>query len=185
MKKQFFLLFSIPLFFLSTLRGDEAVPADVAQSEEDLKKEDVPKLDDEEDLPQHIFRSMSWIDELDNNGNALIFLPGEREIKDAYDMLSGKVWFKSEILQLFGRLSVGDQQRIFQETGKRKIILATNVAETSITIPGVKYVIDSGLAKVNRYDPRLRIQSLQTEFISKASVKQRRGRCAFRAHVEV
>jgi len=137
----------------------------------------MPKLDDDEDLSQHIFRSVNWVDELDNSGNILVFLPGEREIKDVYDMLSGKVWFKSEILQLFGRLSIGDQQRIFQETGKRKIILATNVAETSITIPGIKYVIDSGLAKVNRYDPRLRIQSLQTEFISKASVKQRRGRC--------
>ena len=136
-----------------------------------------PPLDDEEDLSAHILRAMKWISDLDDKGDTLVFLPGEREIRDAADLLSGQSWSNTEVLPLFGRLSMTEQQRVFKVGGRRRIILATNVAETSITIPGIHYVIDSGLVRLSRYNPRTHIQALQIEQVSQASAKQRRGRC--------
>jgi ATP-dependent helicase HrpA len=116
------------------------------------------------------------------DGDILVFLPGEREIRDTADHLrkyqgrSPKL--KSiEILPLFARLSIEDQQKIFRTSGQRRIVLATNVAETSLTVPGIKYVIDTGLARVNRYSPRAKVEQLQIEKISQAAAKQRAGRC--------
>ena len=116
------------------------------------------------------------------DGDILVFLPGEREIRDTADHLrkyqgrSPKL--KSiEILPLFARLSIEDQQKIFRSGGQRRIVLATNVAETSLTVPGIKYVIDAGLARVNRYSPRAKVEQLQIEKISQAAAKQRAGRC--------
>lgn len=116
------------------------------------------------------------------DGDILVFLPGEREIRDTADHLrkyqgrSPKL--KSiEILPLFARLSIEDQQKIFRSSGQRRIVLATNVAETSLTVPGIKYVIDAGLARVNRYSPRAKVEQLQIEKISQAAAKQRAGRC--------
>lgn len=116
------------------------------------------------------------------DGDILVFLPGEREIRDTTDHLrkyqgrSPKL--KSiEILPLFARLSIEDQQKIFRPGGQRRIVLATNVAETSLTVPGIKYVIDAGLARVNRYSPRAKVEQLQIEKISQAAAKQRAGRC--------
>lgn len=116
------------------------------------------------------------------DGDILVFLPGEREIRDTADHLrkyqgrSPKL--KSiEILPLFARLSIEDQQKIFRPSGQRRIVLATNVAETSLTVPGIKYVIDAGLARVNRYSPRAKVEQLQIEKISQAAAKQRAGRC--------
>lgn len=116
------------------------------------------------------------------DGDILVFLPGEREIRDTADHLrkyqgrSPKL--KSiEILPLFARLSIEDQQKIFRPGGQRRIVLATNVAETSLTVPGIKYVIDAGLARVNRYSPRAKVEQLQIEKISQAAAKQRAGRC--------
>lgn len=121
------------------------------------------------------------------DGDILVFLPGEREIRDTAEHLrkyqgrSAKL--KSvEILPLFARLSIEDQQRIFRTGGQRRIVLATNVAETSLTVPGIKYVIDSGLARVNRYSPRAKVEQLQIEKISQAAARQRAGRCGRVSH---
>ncbi len=116
------------------------------------------------------------------DGDILVFLPGEREIRDTAEHLR-KYQGRSpklkhvEILPLFARLSIEDQQKIFRTSGGRRIILATNVAETSLTVPGIKYVIDSGLARVNRYSSRAKVEQLQIEKISQAAAKQRAGRC--------
>ena len=116
------------------------------------------------------------------DGDILVFLPGEREIRDTAEHLR-KYQGRSpklkaiEILPLFARLSIEDQQKIFRPTGQRRIVLATNVAETSLTVPGIKYVIDAGLARVNRYSPRAKVEQLQIEKISQAAAKQRAGRC--------
>ena len=133
--------------------------------------------EDDEDLSSHVARAVEFLDELDNSGDILVFLPGEREIRDACDMLSGRNYRNTEILPLFARLSMGEQQRIFSPGRARRIILATNVAETSVTIPRIHYVIDSGLARISRYNARTGIQELQIEQISQSSARQRRGRC--------
>ncbi|MBN2163029.1 MAG: ATP-dependent RNA helicase HrpA, partial [Pontiellaceae bacterium] len=131
----------------------------------------------DEELANHILRAMRWISDVDDQGDVLIFLPGEREIRDATKKLEGQHWKNTEVLPLFGRLSMSEQQRVFKVGGRRRIILATNVAETSITIPGIHYVIDSGLVRLSRYNPRTQVQGLQIEQVSQASARQRRGRC--------
>jgi ATP-dependent helicase HrpA len=131
----------------------------------------------DEELSNHILRAMRWISGVDDQGDVLVFLPGEREIRDATKKLEGQHWKNTEVLPLFGRLSMGEQQRVFKVGGRRRIILATNVAETSITIPGIHYVIDSGLVRLSRYNPRTQVQGLQIEQVSQASARQRRGRC--------
>jgi ATP-dependent helicase HrpA len=131
----------------------------------------------DEELSNHILRAMRWISDVDDQGDVLIFLPGEREIRDATKKLEGQHWKNTEVLPLFGRLSMGEQQRVFKIGGRRRIILATNVAETSITIPGIHYVIDSGQVRLSRFNPRTQVQGLQIEQVSQASARQRRGRC--------
>jgi ATP-dependent helicase HrpA len=111
------------------------------------------------------------------DGDMLVFLPGEREIRDAGEALARALGTGIEILPLFSRLSWGEQQRIFQNAGRRRVVLATNVAETSITVPGVRAVIDSGLARIARYSPRHKILRLPIEAVSRASANQRQGRC--------
>ncbi|MBO7146449.1 MAG: ATP-dependent RNA helicase HrpA [Lentisphaeria bacterium] len=133
--------------------------------------------EEEEELPETVARGVDFLSSLDNRGDILVFLPGEREIRDCAEMLEGRRLPFTELLPLFGRLSAGDQQKVFHPGSKRRIILATNVAETSLTIPGIRYVIDSGLVRLSRYNPRSRIQELQIEPISQASARQRRGRC--------
>lgn len=132
---------------------------------------------DREDPPDHIARAVRSISETDDEGDILVFLPGEREIRDATKKLEGQQWPHTEILPLFGRLSISQQQRVFQTGGRRRIILSTNVAETSITIPGIHYVIDTGQVRLSRYNPRTQVQRLQVEQVSQAAARQRRGRC--------
>src|SRR5947209_750177 len=110
------------------------------------------------------------------DGDILIFMPGERDIRETSDLLEGRFGREAEIIPLFGRLSGGDQQRVFAPSAHRKIIVATNIAETSLTIPGIRYVIDSGLARMSRYNPRTRTQRLPVEPISQSSANQRKGR---------
>jgi len=116
------------------------------------------------------------------DGDILVFLPGEREIRDTAEHLR-KYQGRSaklkhiEVLPLFARLSIEDQQKIFKSHSSRRIVLATNVAETSLTVPGIKYVIDAGLARMNRYSTRAKVEQLQIEKISQAAAKQRAGRC--------
>jgi len=131
----------------------------------------------DEELPEHIARAVEFLTGFDPFGDILVFLPGEREIRDAAELLEGRKLRNTEVLQLYARLSQAEQQKIFMPGAKRRIILSTNVAETSLTIPRVTFCIDSGLARVKRYNPRTRIEELQIEMISQAAAQQRRGRC--------
>ncbi len=138
----------------------------------------MPPRNSEEELPAHVARALTWLSEYDEKGDVLVFLPGEREIRDCAAELEGLNLPRTDILPLFARLGLGEQQRIFHPAkGRRRIVLATNVAETSLTIPGIIYVIDSGLARISRYLPGRQIQRLQVEPISQASARQRAGRC--------
>lgn len=110
-------------------------------------------------------------------GGILVFLSGEREIREASEALRKHHKPSVEILPLFARLSAAEQNKIFHPTGARRIVLATNVAETSLTVPGIKYVIDTGLARISRYSWRSRVQRLPIEKVSQASANQRSGRC--------
>ncbi|NKQ54167.1 ATP-dependent RNA helicase HrpA [Amycolatopsis sp. K13G38] len=119
------------------------------------------------------------VDELcaEGPGDILVFLSGEREIRDTADALSKQDLRNTEILPLYARLSAADQHRVFQRHTGRRIVLATNVAETSLTVPGIKYVIDPGTARISRYSHRTKVQRLPIEPISQASANQRKGRC--------
>ncbi|MGN8258305.1 ATP-dependent RNA helicase HrpA [Pseudomonas sp. SMSB3] len=110
-------------------------------------------------------------------GDVLVFLPGEREIRDAAEILRKAQLRHTEILPLYARLSPAEQQRIFQPHPGRRVVLATNVAETSLTVPGIRYVIDSGTARISRYSYRAKVQRLPIEAVSQASANQRKGRC--------
>ncbi|MFI6153893.1 ATP-dependent RNA helicase HrpA [Kitasatospora sp. NPDC051170] len=110
-------------------------------------------------------------------GDILVFLSGEREIRDTADALTKLKLKNTEILPLYARLSSAEQHRVFQRSHSRRIVLATNVAETSLTVPGIKYVIDPGTARISRYSHRTKVQRLPIEAISQASANQRKGRC--------
>ncbi|MFS4109895.1 ATP-dependent RNA helicase HrpA [Streptomyces sp. PD-S100-1] len=110
-------------------------------------------------------------------GDILVFLSGEREIRDTADALNKKQYRFTEVLPLYARLSHAEQHRVFQQHTGRRIVLATNVAETSLTVPGIKYVIDPGFARISRYSHRTKVQRLPIEPISQASANQRKGRC--------
>jgi ATP-dependent helicase HrpA len=139
----------------------------------------VPEAATDEEEPDVLAGILDAVDELTalGSGDILIFLSGEREIREAAKELEGHLRGRAEILPLFARLSTEEQQRVFTLTGKRRIVLATNVAETSLTVPGIRYVIDPGLARVSRYSWRSKVQRLPIEKISQASANQRKGRC--------
>ncbi|MFE6547664.1 ATP-dependent RNA helicase HrpA [Streptomyces sp. NPDC057746] len=113
----------------------------------------------------------------EGQGDILVFLSGEREIRDTADALARKQYRFTEVLPLYARLSHAEQHRVFQPHTGRRIVLATNVAETSLTVPGIKYVIDPGFARISRYSHRTKVQRLPIEPISQASANQRKGRC--------
>ncbi|MBT2675551.1 ATP-dependent RNA helicase HrpA [Streptomyces sp. ISL-14] len=113
----------------------------------------------------------------EGKGDILVFLSGEREIRDTADALVRKNYRFTEVLPLYARLSHAEQHRVFQPHTGRRIVLATNVAETSLTVPGIKYVIDPGFARISRYSHRTKVQRLPIEAISQASANQRKGRC--------
>ncbi len=125
---------------------------------------------------------LATLDRPGNPGDVLVFLPGEREIREAAHEIRNAAEMSPslrgcEVLPLYARLSPADQQRIFKRHPGRRIVLSTNVAETSLTVPGIRYVVDSGLVRMNRYSARRKIESLQIEPISQASARQRAGRC--------
>lgn len=132
---------------------------------------------EDEELRYHVARAVEWISDVDDSGDILIFLPGEREIRECAKLLEGRGYPNTEVLPVFARLSLAQQQKVFQSSRARRIVLATNVAETSLTIPGIVYVVDSGLARISRFNPGRQVQRLQIEQISQASARQRRGRC--------
>ncbi|MFI5978967.1 ATP-dependent RNA helicase HrpA [Streptomyces sp. NPDC051452] len=113
----------------------------------------------------------------EGQGDILVFLSGEREIRDTADALEKKKYRFTEVLPLYARLSHAEQHRVFQPHTGRRIVLATNVAETSLTVPGIKYVIDPGFARISRYSHRTKVQRLPIEPVSQASANQRKGRC--------
>ena len=111
-----------------------------------------------------------------HGGDILIFMPGERDIRETRDLLESRFGHGAEIVPLFGRLSSSEQQRVFARGNRRKIVIATNIAETSLTIPGIRYVIDSGVARISRYNPRTRTKRLPIEPVAQSSANQRKGR---------
>ena len=143
-----------------------------------------PLIGEDEDaaelsLPEGIVEAVR---DLDRNGNGmrgdtLVFLPGEKQIREATEALNKANLRHTEVLPLFARLSARDQERIFATHTGRRVVLSTNVAETSLTVPGIRFVIDSGLARISRYSVRGKVQRLPIEHISKASADQRKGRC--------
>ncbi|MFD7018030.1 ATP-dependent RNA helicase HrpA [Streptomyces sp. NPDC059161] len=136
--------------------------------------------EDSEDLDRdQITAICDAVDELQSAGpgDILVFLSGEREIRDTADALIKKNLRSTEVLPLYARLSHAEQHRVFQQHSGRRIVLATNVAETSLTVPGIKYVIDPGTARISRYSHRTKVQRLPIEPVSQASANQRKGRC--------
>ena len=113
----------------------------------------------------------------EGDGDVLVFLSGEREIRDADEVLRGRRLRDTEIFPLFARLSTAEQQRAFRAHSKRRVMLSTNIAETSVTVPGIRYVVDTGLARISRYSTRTKVQRLPIEPVSQASAAQRSGRC--------
>ena len=142
--------------------------------------------DEESDAPDDIDRDRDQVqaiceavDELsdEGQGDILVFLSGEREIRDTADALEKLNLRFTEVVPLYARLSSAEQHRVFQQHNGRRIVLATNVAETSLTVPGIRYVIDPGTARISRYSHRTKVQRLPIEAVSQASANQRKGRC--------
>jgi ATP-dependent helicase HrpA len=131
----------------------------------------------EGNVAQMIADAMDEITREDPRGDVLVFLPGEREIRDTHLLLSRKQYRETEVLALYARLSANEQDRVFKPGTKRRIVLATNVAETSLTVPRIRYVIDPGTARVKRYSQRSQLERLHIEPISQAAANQRKGRC--------
>jgi ATP-dependent helicase HrpA len=132
------------------------------------------------DLPQAVLDACNEIASEPGdigNGDILVFLPGEREIRDVGELLERELRSSVEVLSLYSRLSWEQQSKIFQRGDRRRIVLSTNLAETSITVPGIRAVVDSGLARISRYSVRNRLQRLPIEAVSRASADQRKGRC--------
>ncbi len=135
-----------------------------------------PGSDQDRDQTQAICEAVGELQH-EGPGDILVFLSGEREIRDTADALSRQDLRNTEILPLYARLSSSDQHRVFQRHTGRRVVLATNVAETSLTVPGIKYVVDPGTARISRYSHRTKVQRLPIEPVSQASANQRKGRC--------
>ncbi len=133
--------------------------------------------DEPVDMNEAIVKAVDEIGRESRTGDVLVFLPGEREIREAAEALRKHHPKHMEILPLFARLSAEDQDRVFERGPHRRIVLSTNVAETSLTVPGIHYVVDTGLARVKRYSPRQKIDQLRIEPVSQAAARQRAGRC--------
>ena len=132
---------------------------------------------DAQDVPQAVSAALDELAAGGLKGDVLVFLPGEREIRDTAEALRKHHPKGIEVLPLFARLSAAEQDRVFKTGAQRRVVLATNVAETSLTVPNIGYVIDCGLARVNRYSIRQKVEQLHIEKISRAAANQRAGRC--------
>ncbi|MDO8178307.1 MAG: ATP-dependent RNA helicase HrpA [Undibacterium sp.] len=139
-----------------------------------------PVQNDEKDKERDLMTAITdAVDELCRvgSGDVLVFLPGEREIRDTAEALRKHHPAHVEILPLFARLSAQEQERVFKVSNARRIVLATNVAETSLTVPGIRYVVDAGMARVKRYSYRNKVEQLQVEAVAQSAANQRAGRC--------
>lgn len=146
----------------------------------EVRYTDAADLDEEPDLPAAVLQACREIGAEPGDiggGDVLVFLPGEREIADVGELLERELQADADVIPLYSRLAWDQQSRVFQRGARRRVVLATNVAETSITVPGIRAVIDSGLARVSRYSSRNRLQRLPIEPVSRASADQRKGRC--------
>ncbi len=146
----------------------------------DVRYAAAPDDDEDPDLPVAVLAAYQEIAATQGAaaaGDVLVFLPGEREIRDVGELLERELPSCVEVLTLYSRLSWEQQSKIFRQGAHQRVVLATNVAETSITVPGIRAVIDSGLARISRYSPRNRLQRLPIERVSRASADQRKGRC--------
>lgn len=143
---------------------------------DDDADEDATEVDRDRDQIQAICEAAQEL-QAEGPGDILVFLSGEREIRDTADALTKLNLRFTEVLPLYARLSSAEQHKVFQRSNSRRIVLATNVAETSLTVPGIKYVIDPGTARISRYSHRTKVQRLPIEAISQASANQRKGRC--------
>jgi ATP-dependent helicase HrpA len=142
--------------------------------------EPLDEAGEERDLPTYVLEAFREIESEPapvGDGDVLVFLPGEREIRDVGELLEREVGDRIDVLPLYSRLDWEQQSKIFERGKRRRIVLATNVAETSITVPGIRAVIDSGQARISRYSARNRLQRLPIEPVSRASADQRMGRC--------
>ncbi|MGE0085858.1 MAG: ATP-dependent RNA helicase HrpA [Desulfococcaceae bacterium] len=137
------------------------------------------KTDDEEQT--HVELAAKAVDKLQQEspygGDILVFMPTEQDIRECCEMIEGRKYTGVTVMPLFARLSAGEQSRVFAKMPGRKIIVSTNVAETSVTIPGIKFVVDTGLARISQYSPRSRTTALPVSPVSKSSADQRKGRC--------
>lgn len=133
--------------------------------------------EEDQDMEEAVLDAVDELARERAGGDVLVFLPGEREIRETAEALRKHHPKGAEILPLYARLSFEEQDRVFRPSANRRIVLATNVAETSLTVPGIRYVIDTGLARVNRYSWRNKVEQLQIEKVSRASGNQRAGRC--------
>ncbi|SFT74602.1 ATP-dependent RNA helicase HrpA [Paraburkholderia aspalathi] len=171
-------LYPVEVRYRPVAEDSPAVKAAEGSSSASRESRDRPKTQREtdRDLMEAI---VDAVDELcrEGPGDVLVFLPGEREIRDAAEALRKHHPPHTEILPLFARLSAAEQERVFRTSNARRIVLATNVAETSLTVPGIRYVVDTGLARVKRYSYRNKVEQLQVESISQAAANQRAGRC--------
>ena len=164
-------------------RGVEPKPAPVIEVSGRLYPVEVryrPIQDNEKDKERDLMTAITdAVDELCRigSGDVLVFLPGEREIRDTAEALRKHHPPHVEILPLFARLSAQEQERVFKTSNARRIVLATNVAETSLTVPGIRYVVDAGLARVKRYSYRNKVEQLQIEAVAQSAANQRAGRC--------
>ncbi|WP_432511178.1 ATP-dependent RNA helicase HrpA [Kineococcus sp. SYSU DK001] len=162
--------------------AEELLGADLDDAGDSLDSDDALEqlVGDDRDQTEAILDAVRELG-AEGPGDVLVFLPGEREIRDTADALGDLVRERefrgTEILPLFARLSAEEQHRVFRPHGNRRIVLATNVAETSLTVPGIRYVVDAGTARISRYSHRTKVQRLPVERISQASANQRAGRC--------
>ncbi|MFZ6772959.1 ATP-dependent RNA helicase HrpA [Undibacterium sp. SXout7W] len=169
--------------FADTRGGGEPKPAPVIEVSGRLYPVELryrPVQDTDKDKERDLMTAITdAVDELCRigSGDVLVFLPGEREIRDAAEALRKHHPPHVEILPLFARLSAQEQERVFKVSNSRRIVLATNVAETSLTVPGIRFVVDTGLARVKRYSYRNKVEQLQIESIAQSAANQRAGRC--------
>lgn len=148
----------------------DAFGSDAAEGDErSAKSEALHYIDGAVEAVERIVRDS-------DSGDILVFLPAERDIRETTELLEGRRLPNTEIVPLFGRLSNSEQQRVFATSQRRKLILATNIAETSLTIPGIRYVVDTGLARISRYSPQARTRRLPIEAVAQSSADQRKGR---------
>jgi ATP-dependent helicase HrpA len=167
-------LYKVEVRYRPVERDVESAPAGASDAGKPVSKAQAAR--DKRDLMDAV---VDGVDELCRlgQGDVLVFLPGEREIRDCAEALRKHHPPHVEILPLFARLSVEEQDRVFRTTNARRIVLSTNVAETSLTVPGIRYVVDSGLARVKRYSYRNKVEQLQVEPIAQSAANQRAGRC--------